>query len=288
MPSATEKKEFNYDLFRKRVRLFDSDSIGERELAVSQALRQCAQHEPPLLFWEVTAAAFGGSSAAAMDELAEKVSHLQAVAAERERNATRLAASLAEARQAVERLTQENAMWESEICQLSDDGHGLAKLWALRPKPLTTAFGIAIAAEWLTAWLWAGSQTWVDAYFPLQWLHTLAIVLFLAWSVSLWKCAGIKRLLAKWAIWIAGWAATIGLLAYLHGGGLANELAFKQQILPVCWWGTRGVAVSGLDVRVVFFTLQWTLDLSLGLPITRALCAAAEWVHKTAQAANRK
>jgi len=48
------------------------------------------------------------------------------------------------------------------------------------------------------------------------------------------------------------------------------------------------VTVSGLDAGIALFMLQWTLDLNLGLPITRALYAVAAWVHATVRAANRK
>jgi len=287
MGTATEKKAFNYDLFRKRVRLFDSDQFGERDLAVSQAVRQCAAHEPPLRFWEAAAMAFGGAIGE-VERLGDEIARLVAEAAEQARETARLAAALAEAQQANARLAEENRAWESEVIRLAARRAGGGGLRWLPPKPLLVAAAIAIAAEWLTGWLWAPSHSEAGIYFTLQWLHALAIALFAAWGVAVYKGAGAGLLLAKSALWIAGWAVAILLFAWMHGGLARNALAIDQMMLPFDWWATRGVTVSGLDAGIALFMLQWTLDLNLGLPITRALYAVAAWVHATVRAANRK
>jgi len=277
MATATENKAFNYDLFRKRVRLFDSDQFGERDLAVSQAVRQCAAHEPPLRFWEAAAMAFGGAIGE-VERLSDEIARLEAEAAEQARETARLAAALAEAQQANARLAEENRAWESEVIRLAARRAGGGGLRWLPPKPLLVAAAIAIAAEWLTGWLWAPSHSEAGIYFTLQWLHALAMTLFAAWGVAVYKGAGLGPLLAKSALWIAGWAVAIGLFAWMHGCDGGNGLAIYQMMLPFDWWGTRGVRVSGLDAGIALFLLQWTLDLNLGLPITRALYSATQWV----------
>lgn len=287
MATATEKKTFNYELFRKRVRLFDSSFVGERDLAISQALAQCAKHEPPMLFWEAAAVAFGGATAE-IDRLADQIAQMQREAAAREREAASLAASLAEIRQANERLEQENRAWEDEVCRLAGGEAAPPALRFLRPKPWLVAAGLALAAEWLSACLAARARSAEEIYFMLQWLHVLAMALFLAWGVALYKSAGIGPLLVKSAVWIAGWAVAIGLLAWTHGGFEKNALAVDQMLLPTCWWGTRGVRASGLDAGIALFLLQWTLDLNLGLPFGRALCSLAQWIRAQEKRAQRR
>ena len=77
MPTATQAKVFNYDLFKKRVRLFDSDSDGERNLAFTQAVRQCAEHNPPLKFYEAASQAFPSGRGKADEELEREIEDLR-------------------------------------------------------------------------------------------------------------------------------------------------------------------------------------------------------------------
>ena len=113
MPTAASKAQFDAVSFRKFVRLMDSPVEGERHAALYQALKQCGEHRPPLLFFEAASLALGNNQAES-DALREKAARLQVEVddltsrlQQREAEAAQLADKFMEAKGVIEQLVAE-------------------------------------------------------------------------------------------------------------------------------------------------------------------------------------
>lgn len=255
MATATKARSFNYELFRKRVRLFDSNAEGERNEAVRQAIGQCARCEPPLHFWEAAGAAFGSVDEEERERLEERAESAESDAEN--------------ARQDAERLRQENARLDEElrIRPATDDGDvlRLTILASLLDK-LEAALAIAISAEWAAVTPVGCFLLGDHAALIAEWLHAVAMGMFLLWSIALYRHSGTKTLSRQLGTWIVGWAVLVGLFGRLDSAFDIHAAGFKQLLVPYRWWGTMGLGFSGLDASVAMIVLGHVIDANAGFP----------------------
>lgn len=268
---ATGGKAFNYGKFGKLVRLFDSDSIGERDVAVMQALKQCREHEPRVLFWEAAGTVFGSFSQGEVDRLEER-----AVAAETEAKNQRQAAERAaeEARRQKEagaRLTAENARLTEDMQRVARGGFEWPDIALLRPGVLQLPLSLVVAAEWVAIMPLGRSWLGGDAPFVAEWIRVLGIALFVLWSAALYKCGDWGDLLSGWIAWAVWWAFVVFAIAISDAGFRVGTAAFNQMLVPYCWWGTMGAPFTEPDCWIVLFALGLVVDTNLGWPIWRMI-----------------
>jgi hypothetical protein len=271
MATAGKAKSFNYELFRKRVRLFDSSADGERDLAVTQALKQCAQSDPPMHFWEAagTAFGFGESGNEEVEELKERAATAQEESAHLRRSAERQ-------EQVCDQLRNENARLAEKLDRVANEVKELRapewpQIWVLRPQVLLVAAGIVVALEWFAITplgiSWLADRGSIIA----EWLHAIAMGIFVVWSVALWKCDGAKKVFEQWVVWTSCWVPCAVWMWVLdrHLAGVG----FQQLLVPYRWWATMGVGFSLPDCGLVFFGVAIAVDRNLGSPVGRFVWA---------------
>jgi hypothetical protein len=273
MATATAaKKAFNYERFGKLVRLFDSESSGEREAAVRRALRQCAESEPPVHFWEAVGAAFGSGVDPAEREALQS-SALRAIAeAERERQRVKeIAGDAARQKEIIDNLEQEN---EQLAAQLKNTGPQLPDFnafdrWFLRPKVLLVMIGLCVAFEWTT--LTPLGKSWFPgcASVVAVWARFLALLYFVAWSLATFAFEGTKRLLAQWAVWAGGWSVVVAWIVWRDHRFPLGRFYFCQMVAPHNWWATLGLNYHPWECYVALGVLALVIDGCAGLPVTR-------------------
>jgi hypothetical protein len=276
MATATKTKPFNYDLFRKRVRLFDSDSHGERDLAIHQALIQCAESDPPLHFWEAAGAAFGGVDRDERARLEERAARAEAEAEDQRRKAESNAEAAAQQKEISDRLRQDNARLAEEL-ERRGDGHkelNWPDIAILQPFWLLLTLVAALIGEWLAASPSGTSKLGDSAAIVAEWIHTPCMALFALWSVAVYKCEGFRRLLRDWAGWAGAWALAVLVLHGIDPAFDIGGLAFRQLLIPYRWWATMGGNFSQDDCASVIGALILVIDVSEGLPMTRWILAA--------------
>jgi hypothetical protein len=279
MPTATQAKTFNYDLFRKRVRLADSDFEGERNLALTQALRQCAEQQPPMLFFEAVCAAFGQVDKEERERLLERAEEAEAKVEDQRKKAGILAAAIEQQKEIGARLKQENARLAEELESRPpvDPDSPWVQDWMLQPTALLLILGIAVACEWAAVTPFAKSCVGDSAGTVSEWIHVLCMVLFAAWSFAIHKRKGWDRMMSSWGIWIGGWvfiAVTIGFTDPTFDTG---TFAFRQLLVPYCWWATMGANFSPNDLVIVFVALAFVVDGNAGLPVCRWIVPRLKW-----------
>ncbi|WP_263356137.1 hypothetical protein [Acidicapsa ligni] len=246
MATATQTG-FNYDLFKKRVKMFDSDRDGERNVAISQALRQCAEHDPPLLFYEAMSGAFGEDNDADQDRLKADFSELKSVAS---------------------RLNGENSRLLQEIdrLRLMRSASEWPPAWFVQPKPLLFALGIAVAMEWLLLLpFWELPER--DTFLLIQWAHTICAALFLLWSLAVFKCEGSKRLAFGWPAWGGSWFALIAIHAFQDGGFHWDGFRIGVIAAPLHWWSAVGFGAAGDRVTSALIVLASVIDIICGAKV---------------------
>jgi hypothetical protein len=275
MATATKTKPFNYDLFRKRVRLFDSDSHGERDLAIHQALIQCAESDPPLHFWEAAGAAFGGVDRDERARLEERAARAEAEAEDQRRKAESNAETAAQQKEISDRLRQDNARLAEELEKRPDarEEFNWSEVEALQPIWLFVTLGAGLMCEWFAAS--PAGKSWLgdNAGIVAEWVHAPCMVLFVVWNVSVYKCEGFKQLLRDWAGWAGAWAFVVLML---HGTDPAFDIgspAFRQLLVPYRWWATMGGNFSQDDCAFAIGSLVFVMDVTEGLPVTRWVLA---------------
>jgi len=247
MATATQAGVFNYDLFKKRVRLFDSNRDGERNVAISQALKQCAEHDPPLLFYEAVSGAFGGGNSADHERLKADFEQLKTVAAG---------------------LNEENARLLQEVdrLRLMSAASEWPPAWFVQPKPLLFALGIAVAMEWLLLLpFWELPES--DTFLLVQWAHAICAGLFLLWSMAVFKCEGSKRLALGWLAWGGAWCFLVAIRAAYHGGFHQNAFRIGVMASPLHWWGAVRMGSAANNVASTLIALAFVIDLICGAPV---------------------
>lgn len=270
MATATKARPFNYELFRKRVRLFDSDLAGERDTAIRQALGQCAESDPPVHFWEAAALAFGGVDGAERDELEERAARAEAEAAEQRDQAARNAEAAREQSEINARLREENARLEDALDRRADDGErrDWPEIGALQPTSLLLMFAFVLVCEWSAiaplGHAWLGRSAWIVA----EWIHALAIALFIVWSFAVYRREGLRELLFGWAAWGGIWVFAVWVIG-LNLPGFTHKFLYRQMFVPYCWWATMGIAFRPGTIWIVFIALAVAVDLILGFPVSR-------------------
>jgi hypothetical protein len=301
MTTAAKIKPFNYDLFRKRVRLFDSDAQGERDLAMHQAIKQCAECEPPLHFWEAAGAAFGGVDRDERARLEERAARAEAEAEDQRRKAEGNAETAARQKEISDRLRQEDARLAEEVRRQKEIGDQLRQenvrlaeemrrqgvrgeefnwpdVWFLEPGCLGIVFGFGVNCEWLAATSmisnWFGDPNRIIA----EWLHVACMSLFVLWTVALYKCKGLKRLLLSWGIWAGIWGILVFTFNRIDPAFDTGNFAFWQLLIPYRWWATMGTHFLPLDRICVFCAIPFTVDLCEGLPLMRLIVEKLGWV----------
>jgi len=198
------KKEFDVELFRKRVRLFDSSQAGERDVAMRQALQQCAECEPPLLFCEAVSLAYAQPTddrlQAAFIELQEKLN-------QRESEAAMLADNYLDAQQRIEDLMNGRGQHAGryEFAEL------VRTTW-YHPQSRLLCLTLIVLLRLLIIWLW---NDWFSA--PVFWTSNViflsaAIYLFCKWTSLQYGEAGLLQWLVKASIF--GGGVPIGLRVF--------------------------------------------------------------------------
>jgi hypothetical protein len=244
MATATQAGVFNYDLFKKRVKLFDSNRDGERNVAISQALKQCAEHDPPLLFWEAVSGAFGGGNNADHERLKAEFAELKTVASS---------------------LNEENSRLLQEVNHLRQarPASDWPDAWFLQPRPLLFALSIGVAAEWLLMLpFWALTEP--VAFLLVQWTHTICAALFVMWSMATFKCEGSKRLVLGWLSWGGAWFFLIAVHAFLDAGIHWSGFRFWVMAAPLHWWSAVGFGARGDNVTAALIVLTAVIDIICG------------------------
>jgi uncharacterized coiled-coil protein SlyX len=261
MATATQAKLFNYDLFKKRVRLFDSDSDGERNLAFTQALRQCVEHTPPLKFHEAASQAFGfdgGKLAAALD----RVTQLESEITRLEDAGETLANALAEQQEINAELQETIDRLQAELQNRQGIAHGSANAgfptnalssyavlkWLLRkiwppiiwnwPNLLTVLLG----ADSAIAWVWInvrGSEMNVPAV--LMYIIWFRVALLTAWIVLIDRRQGRGVLIVKSSLWLVMWWSVVIATNLLNHVEVADYVSLTpvnvaMMLAPVFWW----------------------------------------------------
>jgi hypothetical protein len=266
MPTATQTKTFNYDLLRKRVRLFDSNSDGERNLAVTQALRQCAEQQPPVLFYEAVCGAFGGGNNAELEKLR----------ADLEREKLRANAELEKLRDEFEELKAVASALNDENQRLMEEvetlGQTISKTawpstWILQPKPLLVILGLCVAVEWLAGPLVRGSSGVAMPFFITECLHMVSVAMFVLWSIAQYKSGDLEDLGWHWSIWIGGWLPfVLWHLAHAHN---ATSSGIDIWLIPLYYWNCIRPDLGNGDIAFALSLLFLVVDVNIGLPVVR-------------------
>jgi hypothetical protein len=284
MATATKTDTFNYDLFRKRVRLFDSDADGERNAAIRQALKQCAECDPPMHFWEAAGTAFGDVDIEERERLTRCVAWAEAdaeeqrrIAEEQRRKADRSVEAAAQQKEINDRLRQDNARLnealEGRDVETVDEENWFDVPW-LKPDNLASTMLAVLVAEWnANAPL---GRFFFEDYAPIvaEWLHTAVIVVFLLWVFFLGRGPG-KILVKQLACWIAGWAVVVAFVASTNDNFNIHSYAFKLLLVPSRWWGTMGLPFDTGDYGIATLTATFVADCNGGFTFLRSIIEGA-------------
>ena len=240
--AAGRKKQFDADLFRKLVRLFDSDREGERDVAMRQALQHCADCDPPLRFCDAVALAFGEDGASD-----DRVAELQG---------------------RIDRLENENTQLSEGVTALREELEGrgagrkrrkgagfgglLADAWSFaqcRLLMLATVLAVRLLLlMFLDAGLSPRRTWWVNRIFI-----ALAALLFMKWSGAQYEQSGVGPVFMKWIVF-AG--LSVVALAFFFGGWR------WQNWFDVSYVKYPGAAFGILLAAVVLVTSNFTERLT--------------------------
>jgi hypothetical protein len=236
MPATKSKKTFNIDLFRKRVRLFDSDSEGERTLAFNQCIEQCHDYEK--LFWEVSGDAFGTSTSSTSTE------------------------ELNQVKQENQRLHEQNAALTQELAKKPEPVIVDAS-WPdyeiLQPDFLTVVLGGVV----YLGWIFKNFSVFLDVQHAVEqslWAHSISMAFFMLWSLSIFMTAGIREMMIRWVVWAGAWAAFAGTSLLMHDGNAHNLWRMYYMTAPLDWWNSCLGIGDGLDLVLVTFFLGGVID----------------------------
>lgn len=280
MPTAANKSQFDVMSFRKFVRLMDSPVEGERHAALYQALKLCAQHRPPLLFFEAAALALGnnqGERDALLDKAARlqvEVDDLTSRLQQREAEAAQLADRFVEAKRTIEQLISESRKKAGDGSH--DFGILLDDLWALPPIRLLLVTGV-ISAEVIADWKF-------ESAFNPALLFLLNIVfwfielrLFAKWTSLQFRRDGLLQLLIKWLIFGSGLCVRFCLSSTAVSGASSYWMALA--------------ALAAFSVLTISRLSEWLVeDLGKRLwnPIRFKFCGGASDVKRHGQRAQNR
>ena len=200
MPVAADKSQFDCIRYRSIVRLFDSPVEGERNAALNQALRLCAAHKPPLLFFEAAALSFG-SNKAQVDALVDKAARLQVEVddlagrlRQREAEAVQLADKVIEANRTIEQLIAQS---RKKARQGSHDFRGLLDdLWAL-PQIRLLLLTLLVSGQAILDWQFEVTLNSVLLFLLNSVVWLIELRLFAKWMSLQFRQDGLLQLLIK-------------------------------------------------------------------------------------------
>jgi len=236
MPTTTGV--FNAELFKKRIRQADS-SDGDGAVALTQAVKQCREHEPPVHFYEAIVEAFGKNDAAQWKARNEKL----------EQENSYLREQLEEETQTEPETPKGTSAWPDD--------------WALQPKQLVIFASVLAGIEWLIGSSFGHYVIHGDRLLIVMWLHMLTLAIFGLWAVAVFKLSGVSQLILRVAVWGAGWFALLGWMVYRHGDAKVTHTPMMLMLLPVNWWSGARMNIARLDLLVVFLVLVVALDVNL-------------------------
>jgi hypothetical protein len=201
MPAA-KKKEFDVELFRKRVRHFDNPNVNERDVSILQALKQCEECE--LLFCDAVCTAFGAGG----DDR-----DLRARLSEAETENARLQDENRKLRDGVQALHEELAEQQNAAVR-EREGWGFAGMmreaWSMAQVRLAVLVGAVALRLWLVL-QWGNLAWWAN-------ILSVAAVLwaFVKWSGRQYEQSGLGGVALKLVVFGTGlWLA---LTAFFGGG----------------------------------------------------------------------
>lgn len=236
------KREFDVDLFRKRVRLFDSKSEGERDVAIRQALQQCTDCDPPLLFWEAVSAACGPMDSrfhAAFAELQERLE-------QRESEAAQLADKYMEAQNRIEQLTNER-----EGREQNHNFHDLVlHTWSF-PQSRFLLLAIVILARLIFYGYWRDSESITMFWLTNVTAASAGLLLFCKWTSLQFGEAGLLQLLLKWFLFGGGSLLSLNLFLGRYVWDAGFDLSF---------WAGRSLPSPGPGVTLFVFVAVLTVS----------------------------
>ena len=225
MPTAAGKAQFDAVSFRKFVRLMDSPVEGERHAALYQALKQCGEHRPPLLFFEAASLALGNNQAES-DALREKAARLQVEVddltsrlQQREAEAAQLADKFMEAKGVIEQLVAER--------EKKAGGRGSHDFRALRERlwsmPQVRLVLVTLA---MSTGIIINSQD--GSHFLLGFTVFIGeIWLFVKWTSLQFRQDGLLQLLIKLVSFVFGLFATACASSMTAFGEILVLIAFS-------------------------------------------------------------
>jgi hypothetical protein len=144
----------------------------------------------------------------------------------------------------------------------------------LRPVVLLVTLVVLVAAEWVA--ITPFGVSWLGDRAPIvaEWVHAVAMAIFMIWSMALYKREGFDKFWEQGLAWTTSWAMVVFCIWLIDPNFAAGSFAFKQLLVPYRWWGTMGANFSLMDCAVVFVSLGVTLDINLGCPVARAVLEA--------------
>jgi hypothetical protein len=251
MGSAAGVRVFDTALFKKLVRLMDSDRQGEREAAFGQAMRLCAQCVPRKLFGEAVAEAFAPARSGSDADVASLRRKLE----ERESQAALLAEKYMEAQGRIEQLTAK--LRERQHRPI----HSFPELWEQAwACPQTRVLVVVVVLALRVACLWRANDAGVPALFWLLNISVGAVALpaLWAWIKLEFERDGLLQLFAKAALLFGGLLLSCDLLiGWLPWQGWIEHTRFESANLmaplhAVMVLGATGVlTVSKLSVWLI-------------------------------------
>jgi hypothetical protein len=262
MPAAPDKSQFDFIHFCKFVRLLDSDREGERNAALNQALKLCAENRPPLLFFEAAALAFGTRNVE-HDDLLNKAARLQVEVDNltrrlrvRESEAAELADRCMDAQRVIEQLIQKA---EKKDKRGSHDFRALlSDLWSL-PQIRLLLVTFVIICRIVIRWRFeADDRAWVF------WLANIAfgvtaLRIFAKWTSLQFSQDGLLQLLIKWPLF--GCGLVMGFNFLLGRWPFEDWISIASMDGPnaINWVGSL-IVLGGFSVLTVSRLSEWLVE----------------------------
>jgi hypothetical protein len=96
-------------------------------------------------------------------------------------------------------------------------------------------------------------------------------LLFLLWSVAVWKTEGFRRLFCCWALWGMGWVLALFWVSQAYPSGVRWNAWVLSMLLLSNWWGTPIFHYAYHDLIRAFWILCITADATARFRAARFL-----------------
>ena len=199
-------------------------------------------------------------------------------------NGARLGAAATQAKQKQEEAEANRAELEEQLEAQRHNGSGSRAF----PVPKTSTNMLlalsAVAILWSIAYgVHLGEAKSVsEAYSLGLWYAGFRLAhvrLFVLYSIALFQRSGLKRFAISYAVWIAGWAITVGvtLSGFDPGSLFEDPLKFNvlamQMLVPTEWWSFPRSASRDV-IRNSLFFFAVLVDLNRNLSTAAGFCSS--------------